>query len=56
MELLDILAELARSGQLGPVANGAAWDVVTEALGEPFELVVGKRRSWPRLFASVTLN
>lgn len=51
MELLDVLTELARSGQLGPVANGAAWDAVTEALGEPFEVVVGKRRSWPRLFA-----
>jgi hypothetical protein len=51
MELLDVLTELALSGQLGPVANGAAWDAVTEALGEPFEVVVGKRRSWPRLFA-----
>lgn len=50
MELLDVLTELARSGQVGPVANGAAWDTVTEALGEPFEVVVGKRRSWPRLF------
>ncbi|MFF8974978.1 hypothetical protein [Streptomyces sp. NPDC014995] len=51
MELLDVLTELARSGQLGPVANGAAWDTVTETLGEPFEVVVGRRRSCPRLFA-----
>ncbi|MFD8394318.1 hypothetical protein ACFV2N_35195 [Streptomyces sp. NPDC059680] len=51
MELLDVLTELARSGQLGPVANGAAWGAVTETLGEPFEVVVRKRRSWPRLFA-----
>ncbi|WP_327425857.1 hypothetical protein [Streptomyces sp. NBC_01236] len=50
MEIVDVLTELARSGQVGPVANGAAWDTVTEALGEPFEVVVGKRRSWPRLF------
>ncbi|MFD3475885.1 hypothetical protein [Streptomyces sp. NPDC058695] len=50
MELIDVLTELARSGQVGPVANGAAWDTVTEALGEPFEVVVGKRWSWPRLF------
>lgn len=42
MELIDVLTELARSGQVGPVANGAAWDAVTEALGEPFEVVVGK--------------
>ncbi|MER5384403.1 hypothetical protein ABT040_29765 [Streptomyces sp. NPDC002688] len=51
MELLDVLTELAQSGQLGPVSNGAAWDTVTAALGEPFEVGVGKRRSWPRLFA-----
>ncbi|MFF7994560.1 hypothetical protein ACFZDG_32860 [Kitasatospora xanthocidica] len=51
MELLDVLTELARSGQLGPIANGSAWDSVTEALGEPFDVVVGKRRSWPRLLA-----
>ncbi|WP_405691113.1 hypothetical protein [Streptomyces sp. NBC_00057] len=51
MELLDVLAELARSGNLGPVENGAAWDQVTAALGEPWEVVVGKRRSWLRLFA-----
>ncbi|MEU7164574.1 hypothetical protein AB0A70_07990 [Streptomyces morookaense] len=50
-DLHAILTELARSGQLGPVANGAAWDAVTEALGEPIEVSVGKRRSWPRLFA-----
>ncbi|WP_171165919.1 hypothetical protein [Streptomyces sp. I05A-00742] len=51
MELLDVLAELARSGHLGPVENGAAWDQVTAALGEPWEVEVGKRRSWPRLCA-----
>ncbi|MFE4862796.1 hypothetical protein [Streptomyces sp. NPDC056670] len=51
MEIVDVLTELARLGQVGPVVNGAAWDTVTEALGEPFEVVVGKRRSWPRLFA-----
>ncbi|MFC8453082.1 hypothetical protein [Kitasatospora sp. NPDC057223] len=51
MELLDVLTELAQSGQLGPVSNGTAWDDVTAALGEPFEVVIGKRRSWPRLFA-----
>lgn len=51
MELLDVLTELARLGHLGPVATGAAWATVTEALGEPFEVVIGKRRSWPRLFA-----
>ncbi|MGV9266198.1 hypothetical protein ACWDRR_16220 [Kitasatospora sp. NPDC003701] len=51
MELLDVLAELARSGRLGPVENGAAWDQVTAALGEPWEVAVGERRSWPRLFA-----
>jgi hypothetical protein len=50
MELIDVLTELARSGRLGPVANGAPWGLVTEALGQPFEVVVGKRRSWPRLF------
>ncbi|MGV9567726.1 hypothetical protein [Streptomyces sp. NPDC003480] len=51
MELLDVLAELARSGHLGPVENGAAWDQITAALGEPWEVTVGKRRSWPRLYA-----
>ncbi|MFG3053563.1 hypothetical protein ACGFZP_21795 [Kitasatospora sp. NPDC048239] len=51
MELLDVLTELARSGRLGPVATGASWGTVTEALGEPFEVLVEKRRSWPRLFA-----
>ncbi|MEU8466077.1 hypothetical protein [Streptomyces sp. NPDC029003] len=51
MELLDVLAELARSGKLGPVENGAVWGQVTAALGEPWEVVIGKRRSWPRLFA-----
>ncbi|MEW1914473.1 hypothetical protein AB0442_39845 [Kitasatospora sp. NPDC085895] len=51
MELLDVLTELARSGQVGPVANGANLKAVTEALGDPFEVVVGKRRSWPRLLA-----
>ncbi|MFJ9947672.1 hypothetical protein [Kitasatospora sp. NPDC091207] len=51
MELLDVLTELAQSGRLGPVSNGATWDEVTAALGEPFEVVIGKRRSWPRLFA-----
>ncbi|MBC3840618.1 hypothetical protein GXW82_11155 [Streptacidiphilus sp. 4-A2] len=51
MELLDVLTELARSGTLGPVANGATLDTVAQALGEPFEVVIGKRRSWPRLFA-----
>ncbi|MEU3980607.1 hypothetical protein AB0F77_10925 [Streptomyces sp. NPDC026672] len=38
MELLDVLTELARSGRLGPVSNGAAWGAVTEALGAPFEM------------------
>lgn len=51
MEALDVLTELARSGRLGPVANGAAWDTVTAALGEPWEVTIGERRSWPRLFA-----
>ncbi|MFD8912641.1 hypothetical protein [Streptomyces sp. NPDC059575] len=52
MELLDALAELAWSGNLGPVENGAAWNEVTAALGEPWEVVGGRRRrSWPRLFA-----
>ena len=51
MELLDVLTELSRSGRLGPVSNGAAWDTVTAVLGEPLEVVVGKRRSWPHLFA-----
>ncbi|MFG2975625.1 hypothetical protein ACGFYY_21930 [Streptomyces sp. NPDC048331] len=51
MELIDVVTELARSGRLGPVSNGAAWDEVTAALGQPWEVVVGKRRSWPRLFA-----
>ena len=32
MELLDVLTDLARSGQLGPVANGATWATVTQAL------------------------
>ncbi|MFC1407505.1 MULTISPECIES: hypothetical protein [Streptacidiphilus] len=51
MELRDVLTERVRLGQLGPVANGAAWATVTQALGEPFEVAIGKRRSWPRLFA-----
>lgn len=51
MELLDVVTELASEGQLGPVSNGAAWNEVTAALGKPFEVVIGKRRSWPRLFA-----
>ncbi|MFD7778864.1 hypothetical protein [Streptomyces sp. NPDC059753] len=51
MELLDVLTEFAQSGQLGPLSNGAAWDTVTAVLGEPFEVVIGKRHSWPRLFA-----
>ncbi|MFD7915859.1 hypothetical protein ACFV30_34985 [Streptomyces sp. NPDC059752] len=51
MELLDVLTELARSGRLGPVSNGAPWGAVTAALGEPWEVTIGKRRSWPRLFA-----
>ncbi|MEU6242744.1 hypothetical protein [Streptomyces sp. NPDC047024] len=53
MELLDALAELAQSGHLGPVENGAAWNEVTAVLGEPREAFVERRRrrSWPRLFA-----
>ncbi|MFF9983163.1 hypothetical protein [Streptomyces erythrochromogenes] len=51
MEQLDVLTELARSGRLGPVENGAAWDTVTATLGEPWEVTIGNRRSWPRLFA-----
>lgn len=50
MEILDVLASMAKTGRLGPVFSGADWSDVTEALGEP--CYIGSRnRKWPRLFA-----
>ncbi|MGW1131150.1 hypothetical protein [Streptomyces griseoluteus] len=49
MEILDVLARMAKTRRLGPVFVGADWQDVTEALGEPWP--IGRHRKWPRLFA-----
>ncbi|MFF2777469.1 hypothetical protein ACFVU3_21470 [Streptomyces sp. NPDC058052] len=52
MEVLDVLAGLAKTGRLGPVSIGADWNDVTAALGEPWEIgTMSRRRKWPKLFA-----
>jgi hypothetical protein len=51
MALLEVLADLAITGRLGPVANGAAWDTVTADLGEPWVGTMDGHLAWPRLFA-----
>ncbi|MGW2272263.1 hypothetical protein [Streptomyces yangpuensis] len=52
MELLDVLAGMAKTGRLGPVSSGADWNEVTAALGEPWDIgAMSRRRKWPRLFA-----
>lgn len=52
MEILDVLAAMAKTGRLGPVFSGADWRDVTEAFGEPWEIgTMSRRRKWPRLFA-----
>ncbi|WP_329385447.1 hypothetical protein [Streptomyces sp. NBC_01716] len=52
MEILDVLANTAKTGGLGPVFRGADWSEVTAALGEPWDIGTMSRNSkWPRLFA-----
>ncbi|GAA3654964.1 hypothetical protein GCM10023079_50020 [Streptomyces chitinivorans] len=52
MAVLDILAEMAKTGRWGPVAIGADWNGVTTAFGEPWDVgAMSRRRKWPRLFA-----
>ncbi|MFI6895039.1 hypothetical protein ACIBM4_13070 [Streptomyces sp. NPDC050256] len=51
MEILDVLATMAKTGRLGPAFSGADWHDVTDAFGEPFEIrTTSRRRKWPRLF------
>ncbi|MEU9202090.1 hypothetical protein [Streptomyces sp. NPDC048332] len=51
MEILDVLATMAKTGRLGPAFAGADWHEVTEAFGEPWEIgTTSRRRKWPRLF------
>ncbi|WP_326659054.1 hypothetical protein [Streptomyces sp. NBC_00385] len=51
MQILDVLATMAKTGRLGPVFSGADWRDVTEAFGEPWEIgTMSRRRKWPRLF------
>ncbi|MFE9856525.1 hypothetical protein [Streptomyces sp. NPDC005780] len=51
MEILDVLAAMAKTGRLGPAFSGADWRDVTEAFGEPWEIgTMSRRRKWPRLF------
>ncbi|MER6398831.1 hypothetical protein ABT263_22680 [Kitasatospora sp. NPDC001603] len=49
MEILDVLTGLARTGHLGPVANGVSLASVTAEFGEPWVGAVGHRDEWPRL-------
>ncbi|MDX2296704.1 MULTISPECIES: hypothetical protein [Streptomyces] len=52
MEILDVLATMAKTGRLGPVLSGADWSGVTAALGEPWDVgAMSRNRTWPRLFA-----
>lgn len=52
MEILDVLADMAKTGRLGPVSSGADWNDVTAALGEPWDIgTMSRNRTWPRLFA-----
>ncbi|MFF3505493.1 hypothetical protein [Streptomyces sp. NPDC003247] len=52
MAVLDILTEVAQTGQWGPVVTGADWHEVTTAFGEPWDVgTMSRRRQWPRLFA-----
>ncbi|MBD0737462.1 hypothetical protein [Streptomyces sp. CBMA29] len=52
MEILDVLAGMAKTGRLGPVFCGAEWSDVTAALGEPWDIgAMSRSRKWPRLFA-----
>ncbi|MFE3119714.1 hypothetical protein [Streptomyces niveus] len=52
MEILDVLADMAKTGRLGPVFSGAEWNDVTAALGEPWDIgTMSRNRQWPRLFA-----
>ncbi|MGW4286104.1 hypothetical protein ACWEIK_04135 [Streptomyces sp. NPDC004673] len=51
MEISDVLARMVKTGRLGPVFVGADWHDVTEALGEPWLMLTGRRRwRWPRLY------
>ncbi|MFF7975676.1 hypothetical protein [Streptomyces sp. NPDC007905] len=38
MHILDVLADMAKTGRLGPVFSGADWNDVTAALGEPWDM------------------
>jgi hypothetical protein len=52
VEILDVLADMAKKGRLGPVFSGADWSDVTATLGEPWEIgTMSRRRKWPRLFS-----
>ncbi|MFI6284435.1 hypothetical protein ACIBCM_06705 [Streptomyces sp. NPDC051018] len=52
MEILGVLAGMAKIGRLGPVFSGADWSDVTSALGEPWDIgSMSRNRRWPRLFA-----
>lgn len=52
MQILDVLAGMAKTGRLGPVFIGADWSDVTTALGEPWDIgTMSRNRKWPRLFA-----
>jgi hypothetical protein len=52
VEILDVLAGMAKTGRLGPVFSGADWGDVTAALGEPWDMgAMSRSRRWPRLFA-----
>ncbi|MFE3167949.1 hypothetical protein [Streptomyces sp. NPDC059224] len=52
MKILDVLADMAKTGQLGSVFSGADWSDVTAALGEPWDIgTMSRNRKWPRLFA-----
>lgn len=52
MAVLDIMTEMAQTGQWGPVVTGADWSEVTAAFGDPWDVgTLSRRQQWPRLFA-----